>query len=189
MECTCVTTCEADKPLWLEHLSNSYVIKTPDYFIILSHLCIYIIWSLAKLVAPSRNICLLRMCFYCTYNILCMNPIEGPKLRMNEWQGLLLLLTSEWPEASPTFPRGKWCIIMSNQAPRNIQLHVFNADQRRESGGFLRERELCQSDKLSIVVLKNCLAILHRLVLTIYALLKMFSFNFQCFSESIVPNV
>ena len=36
MECTCVTTCEADKPLWLEHLSNSYVIKTPDYFIILS---------------------------------------------------------------------------------------------------------------------------------------------------------
>ena len=77
MECTCVTTCEADKLLWLEHLSNSYVIKTPDYFIILSHLCIYIIWSLAKLVAPSRNICLLRMCFYCTYNILCMNPIEG----------------------------------------------------------------------------------------------------------------
>ena len=36
MECTCVTTCEADKPLWLEHLSNSYVIKTPNYFIILS---------------------------------------------------------------------------------------------------------------------------------------------------------
>ena len=117
-------------------------------------------------------------CFYCTWNIIWINPIEGPELRMNEWQGLLLLLTSEWPEASPTFPRGKWCIIMSNQAPRNIQLHVFNADQRRESGGFLRERELCQSDKLSIVVLKNCLAILHRLVLTIYALLKMVSFNF-----------
>lgn len=51
-------------------------------------------------------------------------------------------------------------------------------------------RELCQSDKLSIVVLKKCLAILHRLVLTIYALLKMFSFNFHCFSESIVvPSV
>ena len=78
MECTCVTTCEADKLLWLEHLSNSYVIKTPDYFIILSHLCIYIIWSLAKLVAPSRNICLLRMCFYCTYNILCMNQGWAP---------------------------------------------------------------------------------------------------------------
>ena len=62
MECTCVTTCEADKPLWLEHLSNSYVIKTPDYFIILSHLCI--IWLLAKAVVPwiSPNICFLRIC-------------------------------------------------------------------------------------------------------------------------------
>ena len=47
------------------------------------------------------------LCFRCTFNILRMNPIEGPELRMNEWQGLLLLLTSEWPEASPTFPRGK----------------------------------------------------------------------------------
>ena len=46
-------------------------------------------------------------CFNCIYKILWMNPIEGPKLRMNEWQGLLLLLTSEWPEAIPTFPRGK----------------------------------------------------------------------------------
>ena len=45
MECTCVTTCEADKLLWLEHLSNSYVIKTPDYFIILSHLCIDTGWQ------------------------------------------------------------------------------------------------------------------------------------------------
>ena len=50
-------------------------------------------------------------------------------------------------------------------------------------------RDPCQSDKLSIVVLKNCLAILHRLVLTIYALLKMSSLNFQCFSDSIVPRV
>ena len=93
---------------------------------------------------------------------------------------------------------------MSNRAPRYIQrsdlslsmtlsdrawirMVVLNADQIGESGRSLRE--LCQSDKLSIVVLKKCLAILHRLVITIYALLKMFSFNFQCFSESIVPNV
>ena len=64
---------------------------------------------------------------------------------------------------------------------------VLNADQIGESGRSLRE--LCQSDKLSIVVLKKCLAILHRLVITIYALLKMFSFNFQCFSESIVSTL
>ena len=64
MECTCVTTCEADKPLWLEHLSNSYVIKTPDYFIILSHLCIDIIWMLAKVVILliSPKICFLQIC-------------------------------------------------------------------------------------------------------------------------------
>ena len=62
-----------------------------------------------------------------------------------------------------------------------IGMVVFNADQRRESAGSLSE--LCQSDKLSIVVLKNCLAILHRLVITIYALLKMFSFDFQRFSD------
>ena len=68
-----------------------------------------------------------------------------------------------------------------------IRMVVLNADQIGESGRSLRE--LCQSDKLSIVVLKKCLAILHRLVITIYALLKMFSFNFQCFSESIVPSV
>ena len=68
-----------------------------------------------------------------------------------------------------------------------IRMVVFNADQREESGGSLSE--LCQSDKLSIVVLKNCLAILHRLVITIYNILKIFSFNFQCFSESIVPCV
>ena len=49
--------------------------------------------------------------------------------------------------------------------------------------------EPCQSDKLSIVVLKKCLAILHRLVITIYNLLKMFSFNFQCFSDGIVFSV
>ena len=65
-----------------------------------------------------------------------------------------------------------------------IRMVVFNADQIGESAGSLRERELCQSDKLSIVVLKKCLAILHRLVLTIYALLKMFTFDFRRFSDT-----
>ena len=90
-------------------------------------------------------------------------------------------------EKSRNIQRSDLSLSMTPSDRAWIRMVVLNADQIGESGRSLRE--LCQSDKLSIVVLKNCLAILHRLVITIYALLKMFSFNFQCFSESIVPSV
>ena len=90
-------------------------------------------------------------------------------------------------EKSRNIQRSDLSLSMTPSDRAWIRMVVLNADQIGESGRSLRE--LCQSDKLSIVVLKKCLAILHRLVITIYALLKMFSFNFQCFSESIVPSV
>ena len=92
---------------------------------------------------------------------------------------------SKW--ATRNIQRSDLSLSMTPSDRAWIRMVVLNADQIGESGRSLRE--LCQSDKLSIVVLKKCLAILHRLVITIYALLKMFSFNFQCFSESIVPSV
>ena len=88
-------------------------------------------------------------------------------------------------EKSRNIQRSDLSLSMTPSDRAWIRMVVLNADQIGESGGSLRE--LCQSDKLSIVVLKNCLAILHRLVITIYTILKNFGFNFQCFSDSIVP--